>query len=39
MYSRAKGTLVFCPTQKGTESACQQIIAQMKDREFVNDDK
>lgn len=31
-YSEGRGSLIFCPTQKGTESACQQISAMMKER-------
>lgn len=29
-YSDQKGSLVFCPTQKGTEAACRLIISQMR---------
>jgi ATP-dependent DNA helicase HFM1/MER3 len=38
-YSEQKGTLIFCPTQKGTQQACEQIISQMREREFVENDK
>ena len=31
-YSERKGSLIFCPTQKGTQQACEQIISQMRDR-------
>ena len=34
-YSERKGTLIFCPTQKGTQQACDQIISSMRDREFI----
>ena len=32
MYSEGKGSLIFCPTQKGTEHACEQIMSQMRER-------
>jgi ATP-dependent DNA helicase HFM1/MER3 len=38
-YSDQKGSLIFCPTQKGTEAACRLIISQMKEREFIENDK
>ena len=31
-YSEKKGSLIFCPTQKGTQQACEQIITLMRDR-------
>lgn len=39
MYSEGRGSLIFCPTQRGTESACQQIISSMREREFIENDK
>lgn len=38
-YSQGKGVLVFCQTQKGTEMACQQVISDMKEREFIDNDQ
>ena len=34
-YSEGKGSLIFCPTQKGTLQACEQITNQMREREFI----
>lgn len=31
-YSQGRGSLIFCPTQRGTESACQQIVDTMRVR-------
>jgi len=38
-YSESKGTLIFCPTQKGTQQSCDQIISQIREREFIENDK
>ena len=38
-YSHERGVLVFCQTQKGTESACHQLINDMEIREFVSSDQ
>ena len=38
-YSEGKGSLIFCPTQKGTQSACEQVISQMREREFIENDR
>ena len=37
-YSMGKGALVFCQTQKGTESACQQLISEMRECELIDSD-
>jgi len=37
-FSDKKPTLVFCQTQKGTLSACEQLITDAHDREFVAND-
>jgi replicative superfamily II helicase len=39
LYSEGRGSLIFCATQRGTESACQQIVAMMQEREFIENDK
>ena len=31
--------MIFCPTQKGTQQACEQILSQMRDREFIENDR
>lgn len=38
-YAEKKPVLVFCQTQKGTMAACEQLIVDGHEREFVNSDE